>query len=75
LFRRAGTVSASQDCLHDAQPDSRRANTLTREAGGTDGRPSRTIAAQLRSSLCKWINVLLVFVPVGIATHYAGVNP
>jgi Ca2+:H+ antiporter len=31
--------------------------------------------SQLRSVLFKWMNILLVFAPVGIATHYAGVDP
>ncbi|KAF8540808.1 Sodium/calcium exchanger protein-domain-containing protein [Trichophaea hybrida] len=30
---------------------------------------------QLKSALMTWLNCLLIFVPVGIATHYAGVNP
>jgi len=34
-----------------------------------------TIAKQLKVTLWKWLNLLLVFVPVGIATHYAGVDP
>lgn len=34
------------------------------------------ILGQLKAAIFNsWINVLLVFVPIGIATHYAGVNP
>jgi hypothetical protein len=36
---------------------------------------NRTIMSQLRSVLFKWMNILLVFAPVGIATYYAGVDP
>lgn len=65
-----------------------RANTIQLEEGrpGNDHRPSyysekeekahKSIFGQLKVALFNsWINVLLVFVPVGIATHYAGVNP
>ena len=34
-----------------------------------------TIAKQLKITLWKWFNLLLALVPVGIETHYAGVNP
>lgn len=34
------------------------------------------IFGQLKAAIFNsWINVLLVFVPIGIATHYAGVDP
>ncbi|PWW79843.1 calcium/proton exchanger [Tuber magnatum] len=36
----------------------------------------KTIWGQFRAAMFNsWINVLLVFAPVGIATHYAGVDP
>ena len=36
----------------------------------------KTILGQLKAAMFNcWINVLLVFAPIGIATHYAGVNP
>ena len=35
-----------------------------------------TVGSQLRATLFNsWINLLLVFVPVGIALHYAGIKP
>jgi len=36
----------------------------------------KTILGQFKAAMFNsWINVLLVFAPVGIATHYAGVDP
>ena len=36
----------------------------------------KTILGQFKAAIFNsWINVLLVFVPIGIATHYAGINP
>ena len=36
---------------------------------------NRTAWGQIRTALFnRWINVLLVFAPVGIAMHYAGIN-
>jgi len=36
----------------------------------------KTISGQFKAAMFNsWINVLLVFAPVGIATHYAGVDP
>ncbi|PUU83704.1 Sodium/calcium exchanger protein-domain-containing protein [Tuber borchii] len=36
----------------------------------------KTILGQFKTAMFNsWINVLLVFAPVGIATHYAGVDP
>jgi Ca2+:H+ antiporter len=62
--------------LHPSQ----RSNTSRLEAGTSrtgegEGDKKFTIAKQLRIVLWKWLNLLLAFVPVGIATHYAGVNP
>jgi Ca2+:H+ antiporter len=83
--------SLSQRRIVDADSQSsrpstgpRRSDTLAVEAGtaGEDAEnmpppppKKRTIVSQLRSVLFKWMNILLVFAPVGIATHYAGVNP
>lgn len=66
-----------------------RTNTLVLEEGRRPTNRSRdshysekeikehkSIFGQLRVALFNsWINVLLVFVPVGIATYYAGVDP
>ena len=36
----------------------------------------KTILGQFKAAMFNsWINVLLVFAPIGIATHYAGVDP
>lgn len=36
---------------------------------------NRTVWGQIRTALFnRWINLLLVFVPTGIVTHYLGVN-
>lgn len=38
-------------------------------------REHKTIWGQMRAALFNsWINVLLIFAPAGIATHFAGVN-
>jgi Ca2+:H+ antiporter len=37
-------------------------------------RPKIALMSQLRAIFGSWINILLVFVPVGIALEYAGVN-
>ena len=57
--------------------------------GGVGGKPSKksslfkkskegqtfTVGSQIRATLLNsWVNVLLIFVPVGIAVNYAGVN-
>lgn len=58
-----------------------RSNTGALEAGFRTAVPAEedkidlSILGQLKSSMFRWMNILLVFVPVGIATHYAGVDP
>lgn len=62
-----------------------RVNTITMEEGGPSStqdynekekKEHKSILGQLKVAIFNsYINILLVFVPVGIATHYAGVDP
>jgi hypothetical protein len=74
-----GDLHSSSAAINEGQ-STHRSDTLSMEAGinGEKIPPRKrnlTITGQLKASLFSWINILLVFVPVGIATHYAGINP
>lgn len=45
------------------------------EANGKD-KPRFTVGNQIRATLfSSWLNILLIFSPVGIAVNYAGIDP
>jgi Ca2+:H+ antiporter len=57
-----------------------RSHTVSLEEGNLSGpgdkKQLKNIQRQLKETLFNnWVNILLVFVPAGIATHYAGVDP
>jgi len=61
-------------------PEPNRVDTSTLEEGRLPPTEKmeapKTILGQFKAAMFNsWINVLLVFAPVGIATHYAGVDP
>lgn len=56
----------------EADPDGRRTDTAESKTGKQ--RKHIPVQTQLRAVFGSWINLMLVFVPVGIALEYAGVN-
>ncbi|KAF8245642.1 calcium/proton exchanger [Wilcoxina mikolae CBS 423.85] len=69
------TSSAEAINNGSSRPHTNRSNTLQTENGGLPQKQKLTVMGQLKAALMTWLNCLLIFVPVGIATHYAGVNP
>ena len=57
-----------QDPETAPEPEKRRSSFLTKD------KESYTFASQIKATLLNsWINILLVFVPIGIAVNYAGI--
>lgn len=84
------TMTSPPENESSQAPTVHRTNTISIEEGrGTSSddesyhpftekeeREHKTISGQIRAALFNsWINVLLIFAPAGIATHFAGVNP
>jgi len=51
-------------------PDTQRTDT----SESKKKHPKLTVMGQAKAVFGSWINILLIFVPVGIACNYAGVN-
>lgn len=69
----AGPTRANTIQLEEGRPTNPQRQSYYSEK---EEKVHKSIPGQLRAALFNsWINLLLVFVPVGIASFYAGVNP
>lgn len=69
----AGTTRTNTIRLEEGRPQNTQQQSYYSDK---EKKAHKSVPGQLKAALFNsWINILLVFVPIGIATHYAGVNP